>query len=104
MSRLETGKGGGSGGQQDQGGSQGIGATASQMGQQIRDMGTQVRDQATQRYEQLRDQATDYYNTGRQRAHEWEKGLEDYVHEKPLQAVLIAAGVGVLLGVLWKRS
>jgi ElaB/YqjD/DUF883 family membrane-anchored ribosome-binding protein len=41
---------------------------------------------------------------GRQRAQEWEKGLEDYVHEKPLQAILIAAGVGMLLGVLWKRS
>jgi ElaB/YqjD/DUF883 family membrane-anchored ribosome-binding protein len=74
------------------------------MGQQLRDLGTQVRDQATQRYENLRDQAQEYYNTGRQRAQEWEKSLEDYVHEKPLQAVLIAAGVGMLLGVLWKRS
>ena len=35
---------------------------------------------------------------------EWEESLENYVHEKPLQAVLIAAGVGVLLGLLWKRS
>src|SRR5438094_655821 len=56
------------------------------------------------RYNQLRDQASQYYDQGRQRAQEWEESLENYIHEKPLQAVLIAAGVGVLLGLLWKRS
>jgi ElaB/YqjD/DUF883 family membrane-anchored ribosome-binding protein len=30
--------------------------------------------------------------------------LEDYVREKPLRSLLIAAGVGMLLGILWKRS
>ena len=30
--------------------------------------------------------------------------LEEYVQEKPIQALLIAAGVGMLLGLLWKRS
>ena len=32
------------------------------------------------------------------KAQEWEKHLEEYVQEKPLQAVMIAAGVGLLLG------
>ena len=67
-------------------------------------MGTQVRDQATERYNQLRDQAQNYYQQGRDRATEWEQSLESYVQEKPIQAVLMAAGVGVLLGLLWKRS
>ena len=30
--------------------------------------------------------------------------LEEYVQEKPIQSLLIAAGVGLLLGILWKRS
>ena len=102
MSRLESSQN--TGGQQGQGGKEGLGAKATQVGQQLRDLGTQVRDQATQRYEELRDQAGEYYNTGRERAQVWEKSLEDYVHEKPVQAILIAAGVGMLLGVLWKRS
>jgi ElaB/YqjD/DUF883 family membrane-anchored ribosome-binding protein len=59
---------------------------------------------ATERYSQLRDQASEYYESGRERAREWEQNLEQYVQEKPLQAVLMAAGVGVLLGLLWKRS
>lgn len=92
-----------------------LGDAAAQVGQNLRDMGTQVRDmaadkygqvreQATERYSQLRDQATDYYEQGRQRATNWEQGVESYIHEKPIQAVLMAAGVGVLLGLLWKRS
>ena len=64
----------------------------------------QVRDQATQQYDQLREQAGEYYEQGRQRAMEMEQNLEQYVQEKPIQALLMAAGVGLLLGILWKRS
>jgi ElaB/YqjD/DUF883 family membrane-anchored ribosome-binding protein len=81
-----------------------LGEAATQVGQNIREMGTQVRDIASEKYGQLRDQAQNYYQQGRERATEWEQGLESYVHEKPIQAVLMAAGVGVLLGLLWKRS
>src|SRR2546423_13086714 len=77
---------------------------ASQVGQNLRDLGGQVRDTATQQYEQLRQQAGDYYEQGRQRAMEIEQSLEQYVQEKPIQALLIAAGIGMLLGILWKRS
>ncbi|HEY2588320.1 MAG TPA: hypothetical protein VGI81_21450 [Tepidisphaeraceae bacterium] len=78
--------------------------TGQQVGQNLRDLGGQVRDQAQQKYNEMSDQAREYYEQGRQKAQEWEQGLESYIQEKPLQAVLIAAGVGVLLGLLWKRS
>jgi ElaB/YqjD/DUF883 family membrane-anchored ribosome-binding protein len=83
---------------------QGLADKATQVGQNLRELGSQARDVAGQKYEQLRDSATDYYQQGKERAQEWEHGLEHYVQEKPLQAVLIAAGVGVILGLLWKRS
>jgi ElaB/YqjD/DUF883 family membrane-anchored ribosome-binding protein len=35
---------------------------------------------------------------------EMEQNLEQYVQEKPIQALLMAAGVGLLLGILWKRG
>jgi len=85
-------------------GGAGLGETAGQVGQNLRDMGGQIRDQASQAYDQLRDQAADYYEQGRQRAQEWEQGLEDYVQQKPIQSLMIAAGVGMLLGMLWRRS
>lgn len=70
----------------------------------IREVGGQIRDAATEKYGELRDQAEEYYEHGRKRAMELEQGLEDYVREKPIQSLLMAAGVGVLLGILWKRS
>jgi len=32
-----------------------------------------------------------------------EETLEDSIRRKPLQAVLIAAGAGMLLGLLWRK-
>ena len=49
-------------------------------------------------------QAKGYYSQGREAAQQFEQSLEGYVQEKPIQALLIAAGVGLLLGVLWKRA
>src|SRR4051794_19312816 len=77
--------------------------TAAQVGENLRNLGGQVRDTATQQYENLREQANDYYQQGRERALEMEQSLEQYVQEKPIQALLIAAGAGMLLGLLWKR-
>jgi ElaB/YqjD/DUF883 family membrane-anchored ribosome-binding protein len=78
--------------------------TASQVASQVRDLGSQARDVATEQYQAVRDGAAEYYNAGREKAQQWEQQLEDYVREQPLKSVLIAAGVGVLLGVIWKRS
>jgi ElaB/YqjD/DUF883 family membrane-anchored ribosome-binding protein len=77
---------------------------ATEVGQNLRDLGSQVRDVARDKYDELREQAGNYYSQGRERAQEWEQSLESYVQEKPIQAVLMAAGIGVLLGLLWKRS
>ena len=100
MSRMENQMEGQSGaGEQG-----GLKESAAQVGENIRNLGSQVRDQATQQYDQLRSQATEYYDQGRQRAMEMEQNLEQYVQEKPIQALLMAAGVGLLLGILWKRG
>jgi ElaB/YqjD/DUF883 family membrane-anchored ribosome-binding protein len=96
MSRIENaGRGQQSGG---------IGRSASDVQQNIREMGGQIKEAATEKYGELRDTAQEYYQQGRERAMEWEQGLEEYVREKPLQSLLIAAGVGMLLGMIWKRS
>ena len=98
MARTSEGQ---QGGQQEQAN---LRETAAQVGENLRDIGSQVKDQATQSYEHMRDQASEYYEEGRRRAMEMEQSLEQYVQEKPIQSLLIAAGIGMLLGMLWKRS
>jgi ElaB/YqjD/DUF883 family membrane-anchored ribosome-binding protein len=71
---------------------------------QVRETASQVKDAAQEKFNQLRDQASEYYEEGRQRAMEWEQSLEDYVQQQPIKSLLIAAGVGALLGFLWRRS
>jgi ElaB/YqjD/DUF883 family membrane-anchored ribosome-binding protein len=39
----------------------------------------------------------------RQAADQWRQGLEQCIQEKPIQTLLVAAGVGLLLGLLIKR-
>jgi ElaB/YqjD/DUF883 family membrane-anchored ribosome-binding protein len=78
--------------------------SAQQVTQNLRNIGSQARDAANEKFNDLKQQANEYYDQGRERAQEWEKTLEDYVQEKPIQSILIAAGVGLVLGVLWKRS
>src|SRR5580704_11502797 len=100
MSRMNTPGQGGDGGHAGEN----LREKASEVKQNLRDIGGQVRDAANEKYEQVREQAGDFYRHGRETAQEWEHSLESFVQEKPLQAVLIAAGVGMLLGLLWKRS
>lgn len=69
----------------------------------VRAMGGQVGKAAREQYENLRSKASDYVEHGREKAEEWESDLEGYIKAKPVQALLIAAGAGVILGLLWRR-
>ena len=55
------------------------------------------------RLDEARGVATDYYDHGRKKAGELETQVVDYVRTKPLKSILIAAGVGALLGILISR-
>jgi ElaB/YqjD/DUF883 family membrane-anchored ribosome-binding protein len=62
-----------------------------------------VGDAAREKYEDIRNRASEFFEQGREKAQEWEEGAESYIRAKPMQALLIAAGVGVLLGLLMRR-
>lgn len=76
---------------------------ANQPREGLHDIGNRVKEAARQKYEDLRDRASSYYESGRERAKQWEQSIEGYVQEKPVKSLLIAAGVGFLLGAIWKR-
>lgn len=76
---------------------------AAEVGKNLRDMGSQIGDAAREQYEGFRDRTSDYFQQGRDKAKEWENSVENYIQEKPVRALLMAAGIGVLLGLLWRR-
>jgi ElaB/YqjD/DUF883 family membrane-anchored ribosome-binding protein len=47
--------------------------------------------------------ASQYYAQGRQQLEGWEQSLEEHIRAKPLQSVVLATGIGLLLGWLWKK-
>jgi ElaB/YqjD/DUF883 family membrane-anchored ribosome-binding protein len=80
---------------------------AQEMGEQARDWaqekGSQIKEGAQEAIQQVGESASQLAAKGRETMSEFEEGLEDRIRSKPLQAVLIAAGAGMLLGLLWKR-
>lgn len=61
------------------------------------------REKASEYLEAGREKASEYYEISKAKAQEWEHTVEEYIREKPLQSVLIAAGVGAVLGFLLRR-
>jgi ElaB/YqjD/DUF883 family membrane-anchored ribosome-binding protein len=51
----------------------------------------------------IHEQLDEWGDAARQQAQELQHTLESRIREKPLSAVLIAAGVGLLIGILWRR-
>ena len=71
--------------------------------QDVSRMGDIARDMAQEKLEQLRESATDYKDQGRDKIQEVERTIEDYIRERPIKTILIAAGIGLLLGRFWMR-
>jgi ElaB/YqjD/DUF883 family membrane-anchored ribosome-binding protein len=65
--------------------------------------GKEMQDQAQELIAQGKEVAAEYYEEGRNQVLAWQQQLETQVREKPLQSLLVAAGVGLLLGLLRRR-
>ena len=81
-----------------------MGNAVNQAKEAASNVASKISDAATQSYEHFRDTASEYYQQGREKAQHWQEEIENYVQEQPIKAMLMAAGVGMLLGILWKRS
>jgi len=70
---------------------------------QRRDTAQEVSTQVSDTARQVSETASAYYEQGREKMGEVEHYLEDTIRTKPLQSILLAAGVGLLVALLWKR-
>jgi ElaB/YqjD/DUF883 family membrane-anchored ribosome-binding protein len=76
---------------------------ASAVSQDILGMGAIARDVAHEKLEEFQGNASAVYEQGQDRVRTATRTLEQFIAEKPLTSVLIAAGVGLFLGRFWMR-
>jgi ElaB/YqjD/DUF883 family membrane-anchored ribosome-binding protein len=76
---------------------------AQERGSQEHDTTQEVRTHITETAQQMGEAASQYYAQGRQQLEGWEQSLEENIRAKPLHSVLLATGIGLLLGLLWRQ-
>jgi ElaB/YqjD/DUF883 family membrane-anchored ribosome-binding protein len=70
----------------------------------IVDMGHIAKDAVQDKLHDLKEGAADKYEQGKEKLQSLEKTLERRVRESPMKSVLVAAGIGLALGIIWRRS
>lgn len=60
-------------------------------------------DAGAEKVGEARERMGALYERGKERAMEWEGNFENFVSERPLRSVLIAAGIGLVVGALLAR-
>ena len=79
------------------------GRNAAERHDHMQETAKEVRDKAQDLMTQGKEVAAEYYEEGRNQVLAWQQQLENQVREKPLQSILIAAGIGLLYGLLRRR-
>ncbi|MGE3541235.1 MAG: YqjD family protein [Candidatus Tectimicrobiota bacterium] len=78
--------------------------TAQQVGTQVRDSAQELGSQAQAMGAKAQETLSEQYEYGRESLQDLQQTVEARVRENPLQSVLVAGAVGMLLGLLWRRS
>lgn len=80
---------------------------ASEAAADLRNRASETRDEVREHADALSAQAkeamSEYYQQGREKAVKWEQVLESQIRAKPLQSLLVASGIGLVIGLLWRR-
>jgi len=69
----------------------------------LQEMGNIAGDAVEENLQHLRENASEYCEHGRDRVHKVERSFEQFIRDQPLKSILIAGGVGLLLGRFWLR-
>lgn len=71
---------------------------------ELHKMGESVRGAAEEQLAQVSDKASEYLEQGRDKVHGLACACEQFVRQRPLRSVMVAAGIGWLVGHFWKRG
>ena len=80
-----------------------LGKQAKEVTEDLQEMGGTIRDAAQEKLGQVGEKAAEYCGQGQEKVHGVACACEQFLSERPLRSVLMAAGIGWLLGRFWKR-
>jgi ElaB/YqjD/DUF883 family membrane-anchored ribosome-binding protein len=80
-----------------------LGKQAKEVTERLQEMGRTVGDAAQEKLGQAGEKASECCVQGRDKVHGVACACEQFLRERPLMSVLMAAGVGWLIGRFWKR-
>lgn len=69
----------------------------------IAEIGHLAKETVQDKYQELKELASEKYSAGKQKLVDLESSFADTIRGTPMKSVLIAAGAGLLLGILWRR-
>ncbi len=79
------------------------GSTANEVKEELAEAGAHAKAAAKKTKEVVQEAGRDVYASGREQVQSAQGALETYVKDQPIKTVLIAAGVGLLLGSILAR-
>lgn len=79
-------------------------SVGAQLRDKVQETRAQVRDKAQELGDQAKEKVSEYYEEGRESLAALNRTVEAQIRERPLQSLLVAGGIGLLLGCLWRRS
>jgi ElaB/YqjD/DUF883 family membrane-anchored ribosome-binding protein len=77
--------------------------TAGTVRDTIEDAAGQLKESAQEGLNKVYESANHYLHEGRDRAMDLERAVEKRIRHQPLQSLLVASGIGFLLGILFVR-
>jgi ElaB/YqjD/DUF883 family membrane-anchored ribosome-binding protein len=84
--------------------SRGLAEQSGRVLEDLRGLGQVAASSASESVRELRDQGAEALRAGRQKAVQMKDGVESSISDNPWKSVLIAAGVGALIGFALRRS
>ena len=82
-------------------------AAGTQVKETAQNIGTQIKETVqnvgTQAKETMQTAGAQVYEQGRESLQDLNRTIEGQIRERPLQALLVAGGIGMLFGLLWRR-
>jgi ElaB/YqjD/DUF883 family membrane-anchored ribosome-binding protein len=80
-----------------------LGKQATKVKKDLEQMSGTAKDIAEDQLEYVGEMASEYYEQGLEKVHGVACACEQFIRERPVRSVLMAAGIGWLLGQVWKR-